>query len=345
MKPTAILFAAVVAAAAAGPARAQSSYWSDNKDYASDPQYAQSVSLCRKVARLEPPAADRPTAAQAKALKGCDSEKLYYGIGTPADPAKARLCAFIEADTAKDDAVFGGESMLMTVYANGRGAARNLDLAMHYACGIDGAPAEYDGRIKHLAQVRAKPDGKPIDYCDDVTSGLAEGYCAAHTADIDGARRDARLKALMASWSPAERAAFGPLRKAMAAYVDGHGGNEVDMSGTARAAMEIGEEEGVRTEFLAMLEKLQAGTAPRFTAAQYKAEDAALNAAYRKLQAAPEEDMGTVTHAGIRTAQRSWLAYRDAFIAFAKVKYPAVTADSLAAWMTRTRTKVMEGGA
>ncbi|PSJ41689.1 lysozyme inhibitor LprI family protein [Allosphingosinicella deserti] len=51
---------------------------------------------------------------------------------------------------------------------------------------------------------------------------------------------------------------------------------------------------------------------------------------------------GAVTRTGIRDAQRAWLRYRDAFLAFAKVKFPAVASDSLAAWLTDKRTEMLE---
>ena len=47
---------------------------------------------------------------------------------------------------------------------------------------------------------------------------------------------------------------------------------------------------------------------------------------------------------GIRDAQRAWLRYRDAFLAFAALRYPQVTRDSLSAWLTEKRTKMLEGG-
>lgn len=332
--------AAITAVLALSAFAAHAEDWGDNTDYASDSAYSETMAMCRQVKGRQPPASDRPDAAAARSLKGCSSEALYYGIGIAADPVKARQCAFVEAANPEEGGVFSGETMLMTIYANGRGAKRDLDLAIHYACRIDGAPMEYDGRIRHLAALKTKPEAEPFHFCNDVTSGLAGGYCASHEADIAGAKRDARLAKLMAAWTPAERAAFAPLKAAMAAYVDAHGGKEVDMSGTLRAALQTSAEEEVRADFADMLEALQAGRVPP---GDYKAADAALNAAFKKARAFAPGDMGTVTREDILDAQRTWLKYRDAFIAFAKVKWPGVSSDSVAAWMTQTRTKMLEG--
>jgi uncharacterized protein YecT (DUF1311 family) len=337
MKAAAFAFA-LFASLAAGPAQRYD--WGDAKDeYGAD--YAASKALCRQVRDREPPAADRPNAAQAQALKGCDSEKLYYGIGVKADPVKARQCAFLEAQ-AGDESVFGGRTMLMMVYANGRGAARNTDVAIHLACGIEGAPAESHGRVTHLAARRGKAGGAAFDYCDDITSGLAGGYCAAHEADVAGAKREAAYAQLVAGWTPAQKQALARLRAVHKAFAEASGEGEVDLGGTLRAALQIGAEEVLREELLGMLRQLEARRAPAYGHAQFVAADAALNAAYRKQLKGVEADAGpgAVTRQGIQSAQRAWLAYRDAFLAFAAVRYPGVARESLATWLTLNRIEM-----
>jgi hypothetical protein len=318
--------------------------WGDaNDEWTSSPEYQSSKALCRKLRDREPPASDRPDAATAASLKGCDSEALYYGIGMPADPVRARQCAFLEAGS-ENEGILGGRTMLMTIYANGRGARRDLDVAIHLACGMEGAPMESHGRVTHLAELKGqqRPE-EDFHYCDDITSGLAMGYCASHQERIDGAKRDAELAKLTAAWAPAEKQAFARLRATHAAYVEAHGSGEVDLSGTARGAMVVEAEEALRNQFLGLLEDLEAGNAPRYDSGGYRAADAKLNAAYRKLMAEtePSEAPGPVTREGIRDAQRAWLRYRDAFLAFAAVKYPKVSRDSLAAWLTDQRTAML----
>ena len=334
---------ALAATAAAGGAQVWD--WStDKSELSSEPGFAASKALCRQVIRREPPAADAPDAASAAALRGCSSESLYYGIGMKADPVKARQCAFLEIREKRDDSPFSGRVMLMIAYANGVGAKRDLDVATHLACGIEGAPMESDGRVRHLAELKAKGwTGRDFDFCDDITSGLAMGYCASHEADMAGARRDSELAALARGMAPTQAQAFAALRKAHAAFVDAHGEDEVDLSGTARAAMQIGEEEKLRDELLAMVKALEAAKAPRFTAAEYQAADAALNSAYRAYLASDAvggDYPGAISRQGVRDAQRAWIRYRDAFFAFAALRYPQVTRDSLATWITRKRTEM-----
>ena len=326
-------------------AAASAQDWSENKDDLTSGM-TESKAICRRVLHRDPPAADRPDARTAAALKGCDSEKLYYGIGMKADPVRARQCAFLEMQKG-DELVFGGRTMLMTVYANGVGAKRDLDVATHLACGLEGAPAEVDGRVTHLAELKGKNwAGHDFDFCDDITSGLAMGYCADHAASVAAPVRDAKLAQLSSGWSASEKQAFAALQRAQKTFVDAHGSGEVDLSGTARAAMQIEEEERTRDEFVDMLQRLASGRAPSFSHAQFVAADARLNSAYRKAlaEAGPPEAVGPVQKEGIRDAQRAWLRYRDAFLAFAAVKFPQVSRDSLAAWLTQKRTKMLEGG-
>jgi uncharacterized protein YecT (DUF1311 family) len=325
-------------------AAASAQDWSANKDEITS-DYTESKAICRGLLDREPPAADRPDARTAASLEGCDSEKLYYGIGMKADPVRARQCAFLEMRNEPDEGVFAGRTMLMTIYANGVGAKRDLDVATHLACGLEGAPAEVDGRVRHLAGLKAKGrTDRPFDFCDDITSGLAMGYCADHAAGMAAPVREARIAQLASGLTAPQGQAFAALRRAHTAFVDAHGGGEIDMSGTARAAMEIEAEEGARDELPDLLQRLAAGRVPAATPAQFAAADAKLNAAYRKALAEAGPDNGTVTKEGIRAAQRAWLRYRDAFLAFATIKFPQVSRDSVAAWLTQKRTKMLEGG-
>jgi uncharacterized protein YecT (DUF1311 family) len=201
-----------------------------------------------------------------------------------------------------------------------------------------------DGRTRHLAELKAKGwTGRDFNYCNDITSGLAMGYCAAHEADRAKPIREAKVAQLTGGWSASEKQAFAAVQRAHSAFVDAHGSGEVDMSGTARAAMEIDAEESARDAFVDLLQRLAAGRVPAVTHARFATADARLNAAYRKALAEAGPDSGTVTKAAIRDAQRAWLRYRDACLAFAAVKFPSVTRDSLATWLTEQRTKMLAG--
>ena len=74
--------------------------------------------------------------------------------------------------------------------------------------------------------------------------------------------------------------------------------------------------------------------------------DAALNAAYGKLghllpatEAGPSSDYGTVSFAGVRESERSWLQLRDHWMAFLAVAYPAYPSPAFHARLTTQRTR------
>jgi uncharacterized protein YecT (DUF1311 family) len=338
-----VKIAAVLALSSSALLTASQSYdWSDDTQWDG---FEESKAICRSVRNLEPPASDRPTLAQARALQDCSSEALYYGIGIPPDPVRARQCAFLEMDS-DEGLVFGDRSMLMTMYANGVGAQRNLDVAIHLACGIEGAPAEVDGRVRHLAELRDTHwTGNDFHLCDDVTSGLMMGHCSGHAASIAEARRAAVLVRLAAGWSEAQRRAFAPLQQAEQAYAHARA-EEIDLTGSARGAFAVTAEEQVNEEFLRTLDQLEGSAAPDLTHAQFEAADGELNRVYRELMRAEHFDCpGCVTAEGIRAAQRAWLRYRDAFLAFAAVRYPQLQRDSLSALLTRQRIAILREGA
>ena len=272
-----------------------------------------SRALCR-------PPPDRPTATEATTLADCASEILYFGIGRPADTKAARLCAFVEkknADPQVEDFGFTGDRTLMMVYANGLGADRNLDLATALACRIDGAPAEVDGRVKHLAKLKADGwTGHDFSLCDDVTSGLLTGICADHDQRVAKAGRDAARRKLTADWTPEQRALLQPLDRAAAAFADARGENEVDQSGTARGAFVVGAEEKQDKSFAGLLADVDAGKLAPASPADRAAADAALNMKYRDvIRRAPSLFAdSTVSTAGVASAEKAWIRYRDAWL-------------------------------
>lgn len=267
--------------------------------------------------------------------EGCKPIDRYYdALRSPTPDWQAvHRCAVQE----RSDAV------LMMLHANGHGVPRDIGRAIAHACRVDGAPAELAGRLEHLQRMAAEQDKAPFDLCDDITSGMMMGFCAGIAQDTDSRARDAALARLAASLTPAQRARFAALRRAADAFARSVGENETDLSGTARAAMAIGAQAAVHDELLADLRAAEAGKLPAGTPAGFSAADRALNDAYRKVMALPADTGGrvartTVTKSDIRATQRAWIAYRDAWTAFAVARYPAVPAAAWAARLTERRT-------
>ena len=316
----AILFASVAAARAADN-------WADS----AGTDYAASKAICSKAKGVKLPVGSD------SAPNACDSTRLLYGIGRTADAAAARACAARELKNNGDDST-GGAATLATIYANGSGVGRDYDVAIAYACLINGAPAEIDGRVKHLAELRAHGPGKAaFDVCDDATSGLMEGFCAGRDGALADAKRDVEIARLTAHLEGAAKAAFAKLRGAEQAFVEAAAENEVDTGGTARGAMIVGSRQAHRDAFAATIRKVLDGTLAATGTA--RAADAALNAAYNKVMGLKDTSgLGTVEKKGVKATQLRWLAYRDAFVAFAGSAVPTASSDALTTELTKART-------
>jgi hypothetical protein len=224
--------------------------------------------------------------------------------------------------------------MLTRIYANGEGVDRNLPLALRFTCEAEGAPVEIGIRVESLETLRddpAKPSDK-FDFCDATTSGFMMGFCAAYGSEVEGQKRKQQLAELSQNWTVPQLIAFRLLVKAEEAYASAHARGEVDLSGTARAMYEIEEEDGVRDNFLEALKVYEKGALPKPSGSAVES-DKTLNQEYKKAIAEAEvhkDDYGALQPEGIRGAERAWLKYRDAWVAFAKIRYPS---ESESVWL------------
>jgi len=299
-------------------------------------------SQCRLLASLSFPDAHRAPAAALAALAQCSSTRLYYGIGMASDPVRARQCAL--AATDGDQPFNEGRGVLMMVYANGQGVASDYVLARKAACEAGGAPAEIAGRLAHLGEMEAGRKGAApsISVCDDATSGYMGGWCAALSRDLKEQQRGTAFARLIAPWNTQQKQAFARLESRARAFIETRASLEIDLSGTARAALTIHEESRQLEDFRASVAAFERGALPGAGQAEYARLDARLNAVYRELKGLPAPRFGTIGLAGIQQTQRAWLVYREAWVVFGKVRYPGVAPESWRAWLTRKRIAMLE---
>jgi len=268
----------------------------------------------------------------------CDASGLYYrkrsqATTSPAEWNAVRECALASRNNA----------VLMMMYANGFGVARDTDIAIHYACSLDfAAKAEMEARVAHLAG--GLPAGAVFDQCDDITSGRMGAVCADIAASQESRVRAARLDRVARAIPPAALPAFRTLRAAAEAYA-GAATAEVDMQGTAAPALAIGHEAKLREQFMrAVLDVIddKLAATSHADAAQL---DTALNATYQQLMRAPVKQPdapgrigdSTIDRGEIRKVERLWLAYRDAFVAFRARLPSGADPDAITALLLRQR--------
>jgi uncharacterized protein YecT (DUF1311 family) len=301
---------------------------------------------CPRVQPTDFPAKDLPSPTDRKLfdLTQQHSYKYYYGIGLPVDYVKARQLAFLEMEAQGDNEdPLEGSSVLLMLYANGFGVTRDLDLAARLACAnVGGAPAEVEGRLQHIRDMQTKSVKDTFDICDDITSGLMMGYCQSIRSQIANVRRKATLDSLLQTWSDQDRIAYTPLRKAASSFFTERSTNELDLSGTARAAFSIQESDALEDDFQSLLLQSASCALTAYSASDLMKADAQLNALYGVLMKDTLSHWGTITREGIRSTQRAWVHYRDAWVAFGAIRCPATTSNAWKTLLTNARIEQLK---
>jgi hypothetical protein len=293
--------------------------------------------ICASVKDIELPTADRPTPAEEKTLAKCVSVDIYFGFGQPADPAKARKCAYAEMDRDAK-APIGGKAILMMVYANGNGATRNFDAALKLACSLGGAPGDDAGRVYQLDRLKKQNwTGNNFSVCDHSSGREMYEQCAILSERFDKIERDQKFNELTSAWKPAEKKAFKTFMDEANRFYEVQAKNGVNLEGT----FEIQEEIFFKNNLLLSLQALERGELPGYTAAEFQRAEAAENAAYQRTQTGSDTQWGTVTRQSVQKSEDEWRRYCSAWIAFGRQKYPGVSEQNWKAWLDTDRTVML----
>ena len=304
---------------------------------------------CEKMKISDFPKKDLPADVDLEHIKRTDikddeSNKYYYGIGVPVDYVKARRLAFMEmAALGGQEDPIEGSSILMMLYANGFGVERNLDISIRLACAnVGGSGAEVEGRLQHLRDMKSGASTGVFDVCDDATSGYLSNFCASIHSEIADIARNSSIDSIIRKWPEPRRAAYERLRRAASSFFYERVFSEVDQSGTARVAMQDEESASLEDGFKEDILHVDSCGFSSFSAREFMEADQKLNRIYSKIMADKQFHHGTVTQAGIRSAQRKWIAYRDAWVVFGAVVCPQVTGVSLKTMIREERIGELE---
>lgn len=247
-----------------------------------------------------------------------DASKLYYQKRSQAVTSQAEWNAVREHALADGD-----NAVLMMLYANGFGVARNTDIAIHYACSMNFvAKAEMEYRVAHLAKVESS--SATFDQCDDITSGMMSSVCADIHETQAQHMREARLDRVARTLPDAARPAFKRLRASAETYANA-AWQEVDGHGTGAAGFATERQAKLREQFMQAVLDLVDHKLSAPPPSDTMRLDQELNTLYQKLMSAPSSQAdepnrlgeSTVERTKLRQIERLWLAYRDAFLAFA----------------------------
>lgn len=193
-------------------------------------------------------------------------------MATAATRGAARHCAYADR-AAGDGKVFGGSAVLVMLYANGDGVARDLRLARRFACEYGGAPAEVSAGLAHLQRIEDGAVSDRFDVCDGITSGYMSGLCVGCAAGFAHVVREREWRALQSDWTADQLRAWRNLRRAADDYFEYVGSAEVDQSGSARAAFAVDARQSLEIAQLDDARAFERGALPELTAADLPRAD------------------------------------------------------------------------
>ncbi len=223
--------------------------------------------------------------------------------------------------------VVGGSLILADIYFNGAGVKRNIPLAMRFACESEEGMAML--ALTDIVKLNSAPRAQgPFEFCDYAASTFTMNFCSGYASEIEDDRKSHYYSSLKSSMTPEQQAAFEKLVTAQNAYVEAHA-SEVDQGGTIRAIRTLGSEGILKDRFHVEVVHFERKKWPTLSENQIAGADALLHREYDKklqqlrTQTKDEIDQGAVTADNLSSVEKAWEIYRDAWVAFARLRYPA----------------------
>lgn len=275
-----------------------------------------------------------------KSSPACASYRSYRGIGRQRNYSVARECAWQERLAQKAGFgqnqeqliawIVGGSLILADIYFNGAGVKRDVPLAMRFACESEEALAKL--ALPGIAKLHDSPraDGH-FEFCDYAASTLTMNFCSSYASEIEDDRRTRFFNSLKSSMALEQQAAFEKLLGAQNAYTKAHA-QEVDQGGSIRGIRTAGSQRILKELFHTDVVHFERKRWPTLSADQTTAADAWLQREYTntveqlRKQTKESIDQGAVTAANLSAVQEAWLNYREAWVEFARLRYPAADA-------------------
>jgi len=271
-----------------------------------------------------------------KRSPACASYRSYRGIGRAVNYSEARACAWQERLAQKADLgqnqeepsawFVGGSLILADMYFNGAGVKRDTRLAMRFACESEEGMATQ--ALQDIAKLNGAPRARgPFEFCDYAASTFTMNFCIGYASEIKDDRRSRYYISLKSSMTPEQQAAFEKLLAAHKAYSKTHA-SEVYQGGTIRTIRTIRSQGILNDLFHTEIVRFEGKKWPVLSDQQITTADALLNREYMKklgqLRTRTKEsaDQGIVTTGDLSGVQKSWQTYREAWVAFARLRYP-----------------------
>lgn len=304
------------------------------------PDEAEAQAICARFASYKPGAEARATDQDRKVFsaKSADCTGYVYDTGEGSDRDKGRRCCLVHGDCNRE---------LAMIFANGWGVRRDYDAATYFLCraGDEMAPFEQWEMLGHVESMRKSPQPKDLDFCEYAESGSGTSWCA----QLDLARGSVEWERRIAAVRPALGAAqpsLAGLRKAADSFIEANAEAEAAgfLGGTIYPSQVLGNQAAGNEAFVVNLERFGRQRADAATQEMLNKADAALNTAYKAAMAREEFSDDHALSQSLRGAQRAWIRYRDAWIAFYRLRWkdaapPDALQREITAALTAERTE------
>jgi hypothetical protein len=317
-------------------------------------------------------ARNSPLPGEPQATSACYAVSLYYSHG-PNHFQKARYCVLARlglvrgtVEPAKiklaQNAASGGATepkniddmsgmVLAMLYGNGEGVAPNLPLARQFICEYSGGIAGEEP-VQHLEDFnKIVIAGGHFDVCDDGGDGFGReaSYVCLGLQQDKRAQDIGRLEvAVAAASTPKMKASFLALRSAWRAFHDAYGIMDGDIcdGGTGCGPITEGDDLTMTASWVSALKDIQEGKAPALgiNRPTFTQVERNLNTKYQeRLNEFKDCETQNCFATQVRDADRAWLKYREAWVRFGALRWPAIPADQWRAWQAVEWTSLLSG--
>jgi hypothetical protein len=182
----------------------------------------------------------------------------------------------------------------------------------------------------------AKPNGSsrpqpPLEFCDYAATTFTMNFCGDYESQIEDDRRSRYENSLKSSMTPLQQASFANLLAARNSYIEVHI-LEVDQGGTIRGLRTMGSQSILKDLFHVDMVHFERHMWPSLSGGQIARSDTLLQREYeaqlQQLRTHTQDmiDGGGVTAANLSRVETAWTAYREAWVAFARLRYPTAVA-------------------
>jgi uncharacterized protein YecT (DUF1311 family) len=171
-------------------------------------------------------------------------------------------------------------------------------------------------------------------------------FCVNYESQIGDDRKTRYYTALKSSMTLEQRAAFEKLLVAQRTYVKAHA-SEVDQGGSIRSIRTISSENILDDLFHTEVVHFERKKWPELSDNQVATADILLRRQYEKtlqqLRTRPKEEIyeGAVTAEHLSGVEVTWVNYRDAWVSFARLRYPAAV-DAIRAEIILDRCRLLK---